>query len=109
MTCTLTAVCENVCFDGDWKRKGSGCYSNVGLRGVCLLFVFFSAAMLHLCMFPKEGLPDALVLLSGLFPFDVFLSSARSDLPNLCPQEHMHMPMCTHTPTHTHTFFVFFF
>ena len=66
--------------------------------------------MLLLCLFPKEGLPDALVLLSGLFPFDVFLSSALSDLPNLCPQEHMHMPMCTHapTPTPTHTHILFF-
>ena len=109
MTCALTAVCENVCSDGDWKRMGSGCYSSVGLWGVLSsLCVFFSAAMLLLCLFPKEGHPDALVLLSGLFPFDFFLSSAQSDLPNLCVflQEHMHMPACTHPPIPTpHSFF----
>ena len=110
MTCALTAVCENVCSDGDWKRMGSGCYSSVGLWGVLSsLCVFFSAAMLLLCLFPKEGHPDALVLLSGLFPFDFLLSSAQSDLPNLCVflQEHTHMPACTHPPIPTPNSFFF--
>ena len=56
----------------------SGCYSSVGLWGVSSsLGAFFSAAMLLLCLFPKEGHPDALVLLSGRFPFDFFFSFAQ--------------------------------
>ena len=100
---TVTTMCENVCVRTVIGREQeSGCYIKViGLRGILFsLCFFFSAAMLFLTVVFQGKRTKCLGrLLSGIFPFDSFLSSAHSDRPN---HAHRSTLVCTHTHTYTH-------
>ena len=109
MPCALTAVCETVCSDGDWKRMGSGCYSNVGLWGLLSSLCFLQCSHAAFMFVSKGGASRCLGAAVWALPIWLvsFLCTVWSPQP-MCVPTGTHAHARVHTPTHTHTPFFFF-